>query len=129
MLAQNFKTPAELRMTDADFAAHLRFLGMLEREEISHKNILFFKGDGFNMALAWAPNPKCGTVGCIYGWTQWMQGKTVDRIPGALPEARHDLYCPRPPIRRHEITTAQAAIALRNYLTFGEARWSEAIAS
>lgn len=131
MLAQNFKTPVDLEMDEKDFIAHVQFLGILERGEIIYQDAWRPKGKGFNMSLAFA---NCGTIGCIYGWTQNMQGKKIDQIPDSIPAARHELYCPFQTFddvheRRNAVTLAQAAIALRNYLTSGEPRWDEALAA
>jgi hypothetical protein len=39
MLAQNFKTPAALGISDAEFEALVKALGMLEREEIKEATL------------------------------------------------------------------------------------------
>lgn len=139
MLAQNFKTPAELGLTDDDFNSHVQVLGMLERQEMPHAHDCFSPppGQSFNMALAFSKT-RCGTVGCIYGWSKFFQGEPVSCVhTTGMTKARADLYCPEfewvgpnPNILtlREQITTAQAAIALRNYLTHGEPRWEEALA-
>lgn len=36
MLAQNFKTPADLGITDVEFDALYKVLGILERSEVPH---------------------------------------------------------------------------------------------
>lgn len=144
MLAQNFKTAESLGLLDAEFEALIKVLGMLEREEIPYsapgdhmRNIDFGYGrpSGFNM-YHFASDTDCGTVCCICGWAEFvgrLEPKSLVmkrfRTPGLEelfdPPAVRDL-----PRGHHikDINPSQAAIALRNYLTFGEARWADALA-
>src|ERR1700688_2206448 len=116
MLAQNFKTPADLRLNDKGFEILLKVLGMLERKEIEDNK--------FSMSMV---RSECGTAACIKGWCQTI---AADNNMFSLFEessCRHTLelnklfmYCDE---RRHAVTMEQAAMGLRNYLTFGQARW------
>lgn len=118
MLAQNFMKPEALGISEEEFFAHLAVLGMLERGEI-HDN-------HFRMAVWWN---ECGTVGCIGGWAEKVAKKPFGEFGCTFTQnpnkyelhmaEGHDWLTIRP---RH------AAIAIRNYLTTGEARWAEAIA-
>jgi hypothetical protein len=128
MLAQNFKTPAELGLCDADVEALQKVLGMLERGELHHARLNEPIANGFNMGTIETQH-RCGTVCCIAGWAEILRGR---KKSGPIPDAaKRDAY--RRLIMptgwqsgRH--TVAQAAIALRNYLTDGEPRWAEALA-
>jgi len=128
MLAQNFKTARELGLADAEVDALVTVLRMLERGEIAR--------DQFHMGQF---RHQCRTPACICGWAHHVSGGT------AFPELSSQ-YGPMMLYRRlskslvglfrltsargsgGEITPAQAAIALRNFLTHGEPRWAEAMA-
>lgn len=127
MLAQNFKRPTDLEITDAEFEALVKVLGMLERGELKHCD-----GDrpetqkikmGFRMSTAQC-DTACGTAGCIGGWAASVMGINpmtyvhCDHSPGL-----YSLYWGYP---RSNVTPEQGAIALRNFLTHGEPRWAEA---
>ncbi len=133
MLAQNFKTPAELGISDAEFDALRAVLGMLERGELIAATSPFVAKipNGFHMGSVWDEG-ECGSVGCIMGWCRFVGGKHLFNIT-------ENNYHPRELVkglfmfddpRRHRVNDpAKAACALRNYLTHGEARWDEALAS
>lgn len=146
MLAQNFKTPADLGIKDVEFEALVKVLGMLERGEVRHVTVdesfirsrpgREFRGL-FNMSNIWA-NADCGTAACIAGTSDWICGtKFVERSYGdahlrpGLPATLINLFCPPevPTEDWDKITVEQSAIALRNYLSSGEPRWEEATAA
>jgi hypothetical protein len=132
MLAQNFKTPADLGITDKQFDALTKVLGMLEREELRHAPKPDFDGCNFNGSKftgrfnmgAWRHDDGCGTVCCIGGSAE-LVGDV--RFHSATPALNKLFY----PTNRElsKILPHEAAIALRNYLTHGEPRWSEALAA
>jgi hypothetical protein len=132
MLAQNFKTPADLKVNDIEFESLVKVLGMLERGEIEYG----LPGDSgelraFNMS--WA---NCGTVGCIAGWANCISdGRAFPDCAGSTlwfhhqPAKLRELFSPRNTgTLLSKITPAAAAIALRSFLTNGEPRWAEALA-
>lgn len=138
MLAQNFMTAVELRITDAEQDALVRVLGMLERGEIH-----FGYADptqlsapqasmptAFNMMAVLAQAP-CGTVGCILGWARYVSG---GRAFDGSQELKGDLARLfvldgfMGAMKLSTISPAKAALALRNYLTTGEPDWSGALA-
>ncbi len=129
MLAQNFKTAKELDLADVEFEALVKVLGMLERDEIAREE--------FHMGHF---RHECRTPACICGWAHHISaGKAFPELTCSLgpmilyrrfSSALVDLF--RLTAARGsggEITPPQAAIALRNYLTHGEARWTEAMAA
>lgn len=132
MLANSFLKAEALGITEAEVAALIKVLGMLERGELSHG--FAGKGPSFSMITVYA-HTDCGTVGCIAGYVALHM---KERSPsdyayqyqhkGALSE----LYFPRN-AKRHlrtglsNITPEQGAIAVRNFLTTGAPRWSEAL--
>ena|ERR1700722_15896531 len=130
MLAQNFKTPKDLKITDAEFEALAKIMRMLERGELRHVNFEAITGEshGFNMSDYEAA---CGTVCCIAGWcdrlfkTSFVDASITSEISSAMDDLFHmegfDLN------QMNKVTSSQAAIAIRNYLTHGEPRWAEAI--
>ncbi len=138
MLAQNFKTPADLKISDAEFDALFKVLGMLERDEVRRAETYTMRlaenhgttPMGFHMGTFYGANEECGTVCCICGWAEF-----VGHLPaGSLMRARFfnsglmKLFDPTGTFDSDKIGTQQAAIALRNYLTHGEPRWDEALA-
>lgn len=143
MLAQNFMTAADLGISDDELSALIKVLGMLERGELKYADASIYVGvdglpripDGFNMNI-WASKEECGTVCCIGGTVDCLMGRRVDIGIGFTAEdllqagkpGLDDLFYPDI-LDRNAITPSQAASALRNFLTTGEARWSEAMAA
>lgn len=141
MLAQNFKTPTALGISDIEFEALVKVLGMLERGDIRYST----KGNysegpksklaGFNMWSFYADHA-CGTIGCICGWAEDVGGLPPYSL--VLKHTRTGKCAGLDSLFQGEqvvfdygsarITPAQAAIALRNFLTHGEPRWAEALA-
>lgn len=128
MLAQNFKTAKELGLADVEVEALVTVLRMLERGDITPEE--------FHMGHF---QQECKTPACICGWAHHVsRGRAFPEL--ASPYGPIILY------RRlnssiselfrlteargsgSEITPAQAAVALRNYLTHGEPRWADAMA-
>ncbi len=132
MLAQSFKTPEDLGLRDIEFNSLVTVLGMLEREELEffdHDKRVFHEltkcvptPKFFSMAY-WSALTSCGSVCCI-GGTAEVIGRF--KFSDETPELFRLLYGPFGALS-HEITPAQAAVALRNYLTYGEPRWGEAL--
>lgn len=136
MLAQNFKTAAELGITEIECDALSKVLGMLERGELSHAlnkssdilcDVVPTSPASFHMAIT-SECHDCGTVACIGGWAATF-------IPGMSPQDyvnnKHspnlrELYWPHYDLF-DVITPDVAAIAIRSYLSTGEANWAEAL--
>lgn len=139
MLAQNFKTPAALGIKDVEFDALVKVLGMLERGElvaVAKDNFGLTSTEpiqnGFDMSCIRRGNSSCQTVGCIMGWCQIISQRD-DMFYGydlsnVMTERRalQELFM-FGSNSRYGVKPAQAAIALRSYLTHGEARWHEAL--
>jgi|ERR1700722_2093707 len=133
MLAQNFKTATDLGIEDVELEALIKVLGMLERGEI--------KAPPPKANFGSTPNPniaptmfcmsfikaggECGTAACILGWAQIVADN--DDIFEVTKGPCEALFYPYDEAIRCR-NPAQAAIALRNFLTFGEPRWHEALA-
>ncbi len=136
MLANNFMTPSALGISDVEFEALVKVLGMLERGEIPDEQ--------FTMRRVQHP---CRTPACLCGWANHVSaGRAfpLQREAGAtifstatygprwreMPRPLRDLfgYGGRPTDPVYAATPSQAAIALRNFLTRGEPRWAEALA-
>jgi hypothetical protein len=136
MLANNFMTPSALAISDAEFESLVKVLGMLERGEIPNAQ--------FSMRRVQHP---CRTPACLCGWANHVSGGRafpLDAKPGPtifsdviyaprwreMPRALRDLfgYGGRAADPVYTATSSQAALALRSYLTRGEARWAEALA-
>jgi hypothetical protein len=128
MLAQNFLDPDVLGISPAAQAALTKVLGMLERGELHHCR----RGDdirpnGFNLANH-RVELACGTVACIAGWADIAaRPRRLNLLRQAAKRAAlADLFAPEN-LSWHAVTPEQAACALRNYLTLGEARWTEVL--
>lgn len=146
MLAQNFKTPAELKIREAEFNALANVLRMLEREELKHIHVTpaayvagrvdFYEGRKFDALfnmVGFAEQAECGTTACIAGTCDLVFGTTFAQkywTAGNLPPNLIELFsCSEfTNARMATIRPDEAAIALRNYLTHGEPRWAEALA-
>jgi hypothetical protein len=136
MLAQNFKTPTDLGISDAEFEALVKVLGMLERGEIKEAP----EDAGFECVFDLEEEPKffrmrttnavaeCGATCCILGFAWFVSGtKELFRGCTSRLHSANELFFPS----RDAAWSGkpeQGAIALRNYLTSGEPRWAEALA-
>jgi hypothetical protein len=131
VLAQNFKMAKELGLAQVEVKALITVLRMLEREDIGREE--------FHMGHF---RHECRTPACICGWAHHISGgKAFPELSAQLgPMILYRRFNESPSIvalfrltsvrgSGGEITPAQAAIALRNFLTDGEARWGEAMAS
>lgn len=128
MLAENFRTAAELGLVDTERAALVTVLRMLDRGELVHDRDFRQIHGGFNMQLF-----DCGTTHCIIGYARCFSGQASFRSlrpVGVLRRKRGiDRLCFPGTGDARKITVSQAAIALRNYLTTGEPCWKEALAA
>lgn len=107
MLAQNFKTTADLGITDAEIEALIKVLGMLERGELKRAKTTKEKGTNLFHMGEWGYG--CGTPACIGGYVALLtcqdQAEYVQFLhSGPL----HDLYWG--PIHG-KVSVEQAAIA------------------
>jgi hypothetical protein len=141
MLAQTYLDARKLGITERERDALIDVLAGLERGHFVHLQDAevannYAVGLAFNMS-----DFNCGTTACIAGWCDLLHGtQFVKRCAGSwtnrpgrrrnlqdLFHAEDDDYSADDNewIYLEEITTAQAAAALRNYLTSGKARWGE----
>lgn len=125
MLAQNFKTPSQLRITDEQHHALITVLFALERGELTHVAVDTPEKDqpaqAFNM-MEWG----CGSIACIGGWAERLCGVKFEPclIPKPLDQLFYpDSYSEYVGERMDKITTAQGAAALREYLANGRVNW------
>lgn len=136
MLAQNFKTAADLKITDRQKDALIKTLVLLETGKLVQwptKNFPYKKSLSddffgyFNMN-EWSCKYQCGTVACI-GGTAERVGNLVNhelRRASAYNNPLHQLFYPPTLTYFDIITLDQAAVALRSYLTTGHACWEDA---
>jgi hypothetical protein len=134
VLAQNFKTAQDLGLLPQERDALIAVLGMLERGEIRDGE------DGFDMSVF---KHECGTPSCICGWAHFVsnglafpevrqplmqQWKSARELNSRLPKGALELFDIGARLGVVAFAKAsEAAIALRSYLTTGEARWKEAM--
>lgn len=127
MLAQNFKTPVDLGISETEHRALIATLGYLEREDLP--GIL-----NLNMWAVRAGKGDCGTNACIAGWA-WIFSDCkafADIVGPSGTGGGEDWVACRPKGLRALLLSAHhdathAPSALRNYLTHGEPRWAEAL--
>jgi hypothetical protein len=136
MLMQNFKSAADLGITEPQLSALQKTLVLLETGRLVHADFDGRSSDGyreegeftghFNMGR-WRAAQDCGTVCCIAGTAELIGDVEFSTASGG---ALGDLFwagdCS--PKEILNITPAQAATALRSYLTTGDARWDLAVA-
>ena len=131
MLAQSFMTHTELGVTAEEHTALIAVLGMLERGELVHSSRNHSIPDGFNMGTC---GYSCGTTACIGGWVAALVGKDqVNYVHSHFCGSPiRSLYWPNkdgiPEDKYSGITPAQAAFALRSFLSTGKPNWAEAMA-
>ncbi|MEY9676048.1 hypothetical protein ABIE93_005982 [Bradyrhizobium elkanii] len=136
MLAQNFKSAADLKISEEQKDALIKTLVLLETGKLHHFAVTpeieenefaidrgyMFSGD-FNMAYFHLKH-SCGTAACIAGTAELISGiKFVGRDRTA---ALDGLFYGGD-LELSSITPAQAATALRSYLTTGDPRWDLAV--
>jgi hypothetical protein len=139
MLAQNFKSSAELDLPESHVSALVKTLVLLETGKLRHVPATSYDNKTgtfsgcFNMCN-WGAGSACGTIACIGGTAELIGGVSFGSIYDCtntlLTDSLRDLFLP--PFSRklwNAITTEQAATALRSYLTTGEARWDLAVTS
>ena len=138
MLTQNFKSAADLGLTDQEHSALITTLGMMERGEIKFFDVSKCEDIGhgteftglFNLG-EWAEKYTCGTVACI-GGTAELVGKLPRNSINDKCDILSDLddlcYPAFTGAIYNSTTVEQAAKALRSYLTTGKANWAEALA-
>jgi len=131
VLAQNFKTAKELGLAEVEVEALVTVLRMLERQDIAP--------EAFHMGHF---RHECRTPACICGWAHHVSaGRAFPELTAhcgpmilyrRLSDTPSTVELFRLKAARGsggDITTAQAAVALRSYLTHGEPRWAEAMAA
>ncbi len=130
MLMQNFKSAADLGITEPQLDALRKTLVLLETGGLTHipehdlgrGRIGKPKFTGhFNMAHSYFVDA-CGTVACIKGTAELISGVSLE--PSTLPEGLIELFYNW---YHSDPNTAQAATALRSYLTTGSANWKDAV--
>lgn len=132
MLAQNFKTAADLGISEAEQSALIKVLGMLERDELEYlpANITPQIPNGFNMQKI-GRKYNCGTAACILGWCRIVGGEELFNDANNYVKATSQAFelFMFGDSRRGSVTPAQAAQALRSYLTTGAPDWAEALSA
>ena len=125
MLAQNFMTAADLGITEAELDALIKVLGMLERGELIDARTPKQRGKNLFHMSEWGRG--CGTAACIGGYVALLTKQDQhDYVNYKHSAPLNNLYWGTT-FRGAKVS--QAAIALRSYLTTGEANWDEALAA
>jgi hypothetical protein len=136
MLARSFLTANELNISDHEYTALVSVLGMLERGEMTHTRVDYSEGMLAQFAPAYPFNMAqfCGSACCIAGWADQIHGTMMSRdCEFAYGSDIVDLFYVEDDGESvydgtlEDITTAQAAYALRNFLTTGKANWIDVL--
>lgn len=137
MLMHSFKPAADLGISERNKEGLMKVLVLLETKKLHHidKRTANWSERGkrkftghFNMAVVVAEYD-CGTAACICGTAQLLGYTSMAAAANDSP-ALMGLFCGhgRPlGMRLNDLTPAQAARALRSYLTTGDAKWAEAV--
>jgi hypothetical protein len=136
MLSRSFLTARKLGLSEKEHGALVSLLHMMERGELTYVNSVKneanvhkpSKFDGlFNMASYWSPvrGKSCKTAACIAGSCDSLFGTNF--VEYSLCGELGELFAPGCVDQRSwkNITLIEAAQALSNFLTTGEARWEE----
>jgi hypothetical protein len=130
MLAQAFRTAADLGITEFEHDALISVLGMLERGELVDVGYLDACDNGFNMGVS---GEGCGTPACIGGWMAYLMGVNQQEYTERYSYSHrsrnpmlHELFWNEEATER-PAKAAQAAIAVRSYLTIGNPHWDLAL--
>lgn len=140
MLAQSFLSADDLDITEPQRAALQKVLVLLETGKLHHvpelKTFDYVSGrpeftGHFHMGRWGATPASCGTAACIGGTAELIAGSNLFNRGKIAASDLYDLFYPYI-LGDNEawssITPAQAARALRSYLTTGSANWAEAVA-
>lgn len=134
MLAPNRLSHKQLGISFEEYNALITVMNRLERGELKHITEFHKKselvGNLFCMSYA-GTQANCGTVACIGGWVALTMGESCHYV---MKIARNNplmkLYYPAIDLESwRDITPAQAAQAVHNFLATGEPRWTEVIQS
>lgn len=146
MLAQSFQSAADIGINEIEFEALRTVLGMLERGELVHGKYpmasMFRRPNEFNMGATLDETSACGSIGCICGWAHVVsghqafadffnyKGDDTSEIINAMPVNLRRLFRFGAQLGAlADIQPEQAARAIRNYLTIGDAKWHEAVSA
>ncbi len=136
MLAQSFLSASDLGITAPQKDALMKVLVLLETGKLEYVPDYIERSYGskeftghFNMD-EWACKTGCGTIRCIGGTAAAISGNHDLFGDWSLmgPQSLRQLFAPPNPFEWSAISPSQAAIALRSYLTTGDARWDLATA-
>lgn len=120
MLAQTFKSAAELNLSEKAYDTLVKVYWLLVDETIPKEL--------FDMRTIGAPFLKqdvvCGTPGCILGWCNAVAPGAVD--PRKMETPLSMLFYHRGACNEKR-TPKQAAQAIHTYLTTGQEGWTQAI--
>jgi hypothetical protein len=133
MLAQNFKSAADLGITEPQKEALMKTLVLLETGKLRHVPYEAILGMPrgkesrfaglFNMGHV-SRDTDCGSICCIKGTAQLISGVSLNAYGN--PALFELFFTDR--MNNCDLTPDQAATALRSYLTTGDARWDLAVA-
>ncbi len=119
-----FKTADSLQLSEPQLSALKKVLRYLEQGKIPAST--------FSMDFWHSKGHRCGSTHCIGGWAEKLSGVTFEDHPpnlGKLFYPGTDVRNEKESDRAYRATRKEAAMALRNYLTFGKPRWRSVISA
>lgn len=123
MLAKTFKTANELNVTQEMYDALRKVLENLESGKLKHTSDWRpTEKYGFNMNVIFVEG-HCGTAGCILGWASHYTGKDHCLLEFEN-KGLHGLFYPDCILDYVNMSTQDAAYALRKFLETGVISWS-----
>lgn len=136
MLMQNFKSAADLGITEPQLSALQKTLVLLETGRLIHvpdsSDVMepATKFTGHFSMDKWSWEGPCGSICCIGGTAELASGLERDSLKMAshINRPLNNLFFPTEITGDWgRITPDQAATALRSYLATGDARWDLAV--
>jgi len=122
-----FSSAKSLKIPAKDRAALIEVLRRLEAGELQHTDPWCSTiPNGFNTQTT-GKKQDCGTVACIGGWVAFLTNRDSDAYVKRAKDNLCRLYWPDVESMA-AISVAQAARALRSYLTTGQPNWKAAMA-
>lgn len=134
MLAQSFMTHTELGVTAEEHTALIKTLVLMETGKLIHERDIpagsksdtgAFTGH-FNLGWWREHHESCGTICCIAGTAELIGNVSFDNW--TRNEGLAELFAPTSDLVWDDVSVAQAAFALRSFLSTGKPNWAEAMA-
>ena len=123
-MMMNFKTPAELKISEQYHKALVDTLTLFESGKLKHHSEVRLPNEKAFSLVSWRYGSVRGAT-CIGGWVERLSGLDYMKEQKNWESDLDKLFFPNLTSKDyHDCTVEQAATALRNFLTYGDPRWS-----